>query len=64
MSWISARIRFVAQGADEKSISADDAQRLVDQVRADALFGTFAELDDAFWQPRMDRRRIRCRKQS
>lgn len=55
MSWISARIRFVAQGADGKSIGADDAQRVVDQVRADALFGTFAELDDAFWQPRMDR---------
>jgi ribulose 1,5-bisphosphate carboxylase large subunit-like protein len=53
MSWIEARIRFVASGAEGKSISADEAQRVVNQVRADALYGTFSELDDDFWRDRM-----------
>jgi ribulose 1,5-bisphosphate carboxylase large subunit-like protein len=55
MNWIVARIRFVAVNADGKSITPDEAQRVVSQVRSDALFGTFADLDDAYWEKRMER---------
>jgi ribulose 1,5-bisphosphate carboxylase large subunit-like protein len=55
MTFIEARIRFVATGADGSSITSDEAQRVVNQVRSDALFGTFAELDDSFWRTRMER---------
>ncbi|WP_156447207.1 hypothetical protein [Bradyrhizobium yuanmingense] len=38
-----------------KSVSPDDAQAFIDQVKEDALFGTYAELDPGYWRSRMDR---------
>jgi ribulose 1,5-bisphosphate carboxylase large subunit-like protein len=54
MSWIAARIKIVPI-KDGKSVSPDDAQGFIDQVKEDALFGTYAELDHAYWNSRMDR---------
>jgi hypothetical protein len=53
MSWIVARIKIVPV-KDGKSVSPDDAQGFIDQVREDALFGTYAELDQEYWKSRMD----------
>lgn len=54
MSWIKIRIRFSAT-KEGKSLTPDEAHRIVDQVRQDALFGTFADLDESYWKKRMDR---------
>lgn len=55
MSWITARIR-ITPAIDGKKVCSDRAHDFVDQIRQDALYGTYAELDPAFWQSRMDRK--------
>lgn len=53
MSWIVARIRFSGVKDGGTPIQPDEAQRFISQVRSDALYGTFADLDEEFWRQRM-----------
>jgi ribulose 1,5-bisphosphate carboxylase large subunit-like protein len=54
MTWIRIRVQFQACKADGSPASEDEAYAVAAQVREDALFGTFAELDEEFWGVRMD----------
>jgi ribulose 1,5-bisphosphate carboxylase large subunit-like protein len=54
MSWIRVRIKIVPI-SDNKKVSPDDAYKFIDQIRNDALYGTYAELDRDYWASRMDR---------
>ncbi|MDR9772740.1 RuBisCO large subunit C-terminal-like domain-containing protein [Rhizobium hidalgonense] len=55
MNWIRIKILFSVQKADGAAGTPDDAYTVAAQVKDDALFGTFAEIDTAFWSERMDR---------
>jgi ribulose 1,5-bisphosphate carboxylase large subunit-like protein len=57
MTWIRVRIQIVpiADNKDNKKVSPDDAYKFIDQIKNDALYGTYAELDQEYWASRMDR---------
>jgi ribulose 1,5-bisphosphate carboxylase large subunit-like protein len=52
MTWICVRI-FAVLSKDGAPAGGDDAHRFVDQVREDALYGTYGKLDGDYWRTRM-----------
>jgi hypothetical protein len=53
MSWIKVRIYIVPVENDQR-VSPDAAHRFIDQIRNDALYGTYGTLDSEYWRGRMD----------
>jgi hypothetical protein len=53
MSWIRIKI-YIVPVANGTRVSADEAHRFVDQIKNDALYGTYGTLDAQYWHDRME----------
>jgi hypothetical protein len=53
--FIKLKIFFEAQTSNGAAINGDEAQTVVNQIRDDALFGTFSSFDDEYWKAYMER---------
>jgi hypothetical protein len=52
MSWIRIRI-YIVPVEDGRRVSPDAAHRFIDQIKNDALYGTYGKLDSEYWHARM-----------
>jgi ribulose 1,5-bisphosphate carboxylase large subunit-like protein len=53
MSWIRIRI-YIVPIDDGARVTPDAAHRFIDQIRNDALYGTYGTLDREYWRDRME----------
>jgi hypothetical protein len=53
MSWIRIHIQILPTQNGQK-VLPDDARKLVEQIKVDALYGTYGQLDDTYWHSRME----------
>jgi hypothetical protein len=52
MSWIRIKI-YIVPVNNGRSVTFDDAHRFIDQIKNDALYGTYGTLDQSYWRDRM-----------